>query len=247
MKRGGRIRGAAGSKRPARLSGQVDPGHETRTRILDVAEELFAESGFHGTSLRAVTTRASANLAAVNYHFGSKEGLLRAVLQRHIGPVNQARLARLDELEREAGSRPIELEALVRVFVEAPLRHFLGLGRHGRVVMRFLGRSQTEPHELVQAIVAEHFTEVARRFHSALCRTLPDLPPAELAWRLRALIGVFSFFLCSADPDSGAAACPPGLPMPEPRDIDATLHRIVAFAVPGLEAPLSGIVGPCGP
>ena len=61
---------------------------ETRTRLLDSAEQLFAERGIDATSLRAITTAAGANLASVNYHFGSKDELFREVVSRRIGPVN---------------------------------------------------------------------------------------------------------------------------------------------------------------
>ena len=80
---------------------------DTKERILDVAEHLFADSGFTATSLRDITSAAGVNLASVNYHFGSKEGLLSAVLHRRIGPLNERRLARLDEIERfTARTRP---------------------------------------------------------------------------------------------------------------------------------------------
>ena len=68
---------------------------ETRDKILGAAEQLFAHHGFEGTSLRAVTGLAEVNLASANYHFGSKEGLLKAVIERRIGPVNEERLSML--------------------------------------------------------------------------------------------------------------------------------------------------------
>ena len=77
----------------------VKPPHETRTRILDAAEELFMQHGFEGTSMRALTTRAGVNLAAVNYHFGSKDALIEAVFRRRLDPVNLARMAEVEKLE----------------------------------------------------------------------------------------------------------------------------------------------------
>ena len=70
---------------------------DTKQRILDVAERLFATRGFHATSLRAITRAAEVNLAAVNYHFGSKDALLEAVMLRRLGPLNEIRQARLDQ------------------------------------------------------------------------------------------------------------------------------------------------------
>ena len=90
---------------------------DTKERILDTAERLFADHGFPATSLRDITQEAGVNLAAVNYHFGGKEGLLIEVLERKIAPVNRSRLAQLETLETAAGSDPVPTEHLVRAFV----------------------------------------------------------------------------------------------------------------------------------
>src|ERR687896_2628027 len=93
----------------------VKPEHETRTRILDAAEELFMQHGFEGTSMRQLTTKAGVNLAAVNYHFGSKEALVEAVFRRRLDPMNGARIAALEALE--ATGRALSPEAIIRAFV----------------------------------------------------------------------------------------------------------------------------------
>src|SRR6476661_10749602 len=79
----------------------------TKDRILDAAEALFMEHGFEATSLRALTAAAGVNLAAVNYHFGSKEELFQSVLTRRLDPMNQERIDLLEKVEREAGGRPL--------------------------------------------------------------------------------------------------------------------------------------------
>src|SRR5438874_13218778 len=78
---------------------------DTRSRILDVAEELFGEQGLDRVSIRDITRTARVNLAAINYHFGSKEELIAAVFERRVVPVNEARLAALDRVEKSAGKR----------------------------------------------------------------------------------------------------------------------------------------------
>src|SRR5215470_418761 len=96
------------ASRPARKSVALDAtSADTKTRILDAAEALFTEHGFEATSLRQLTTAAGVNLAAVNYHFGSKEELFQAVLTRRLDPMNQERLDLLTGLEREAGSKAL--------------------------------------------------------------------------------------------------------------------------------------------
>lgn len=78
----------------------------TRDRILEAAERMFADKGLDGSSVRDITTAANVNLASVNYHFGSKTGLIEAVFSRHLGPMNAARLALLDRVEEQAGESP---------------------------------------------------------------------------------------------------------------------------------------------
>src|SRR5881398_848361 len=100
----------------------IKPQHETRTRILDAAEELFMQHGFEGTSMRVLTAKAGVNLAAVNYHFGSKDALIEALFRRKLDPMNAARVAELDRLDAEAGARPLSPEAIIRAFVGPSLR-----------------------------------------------------------------------------------------------------------------------------
>src|SRR3954468_11291615 len=116
----------------------VKPPHETRTRILDAAEELFMQHGFEGTSMRLLTTRAAVNLAAVNYHFGSKDALIEAVFRRRLDPMNAARLGALEKLETEAAGRALAPEAIIRAFVGESLRMIEDAKGGGRNFIRLL-------------------------------------------------------------------------------------------------------------
>src|SRR3954447_25442612 len=89
----------------------------TRSRILDVAEDLFAERGLDRVSIRDITRKAKVNLAAINYHFGSKDDLIVAVFERRVVPVNEARLASLDVVEKAAGKRSPKLENILEAFI----------------------------------------------------------------------------------------------------------------------------------
>src|SRR5258706_5348329 len=95
---------------------------DTRSRILDVAEELFGEHGLDRVSIRDITTKAKVILAAINYHFGSKEDLIAAVFERRVVPVNEARLAALDEVEKAAGKKGPKLEAILESFIRPSLQ-----------------------------------------------------------------------------------------------------------------------------
>src|ERR1039458_9887116 len=94
---------------------------ETQGKILDTAERLFGDQGYAGTSLRQIIAAAGVNLAAIHYHFGSKEELLDHLVMRKAGPVNAERLALLDGYEAEAGSAPVPVEKLLQAFLEPPL------------------------------------------------------------------------------------------------------------------------------
>ena len=103
----------------------VKPPHETRTRILDAAEELFMQHGFEATSMRLLTGKAGVNLAAVNYHFGSKDALIEALFRRRLDPMNAARTAELEKLE--ATERSPSPEAIIRAYVEIGLGDLIRL------------------------------------------------------------------------------------------------------------------------
>src|SRR6185437_8949611 len=121
----------------------VKPQHETRTRILDAAEELFMQHGFEGTSMRLLTAKAGVNLAAVNYHFGSKDALVEAVFRRRLDPLNLARLAELEKLEAQGGTP--DPEGIIRAFLSPTLRLVEDAKSGGRNFIRLLGRTYTEP------------------------------------------------------------------------------------------------------
>ena len=115
----------------------------TRDKILDAAEILFAEKGFDGTSVRAITEKAGVNLAALNYHFGSKSGLIEALFKRRIDPINKKRLEMLREFEAEAGMNPVPLEKILKAFL-APALRVSERNTSGRLFVRLMGRIHME-------------------------------------------------------------------------------------------------------
>src|SRR5262245_64123957 len=135
---------------PASSLRSVKPPHETRTRILDAAEELFMQHGFEGTSMRQLTAKAEVNLAAVNYHFGSKDALIEAVFRRRLDPMNAARIAALDEIEAAASPTT---EAIIRAFVGPSLRMMEDAKGGGRNFIRLLGRTYTEPAKGIRQLI----------------------------------------------------------------------------------------------
>ena len=154
----------------------------TRERILNAAERLFADRGFDGTSIRDVTTDAGVNLAAVHYHFGSKEDLLRAVLERVVRPCNAERIRLMDEAdENPAGP---DVASLLRAFIRPEFELARELGPRGTCISRLVGRMFSEPNEVVHGIAMDLFSDVGGRFIMGLQRALPDLPAEEVLFRM---------------------------------------------------------------
>jgi AcrR family transcriptional regulator len=198
---------------------------DTKDRILDAAEKAFAESGYGGTSLRSIIANAAVNLAAVHYHFGSKEELLKAVIMRRAGPVNVERLAMLDECERAAGSKPAELERVLEAFLVPTFRMARQPG--GDRVVRLMGRLYVE--DVIPRLVTAEFSEAVSRFVNALRRAVPDLPPEELRSRIHLAIGAMSQAL------RGAPYLPP---LSGEAEVEETVDRLVAFLSAGFRAPV---------
>ncbi|MEM9151354.1 MAG: TetR/AcrR family transcriptional regulator [Cyanobacteria bacterium P01_F01_bin.3] len=153
---------------------------DTKEQILNAAERLFAERGFSGTTLRNVVSKAGVNLAAVHYHFGSKEELFRAAVARFASPVVERELAILDQLQ--ASDQPLTVEAILTALIE-PCLEFLMENEDRRVVRaQFMGRCRTEPGP-IQTIAANEFRESQDAFLDVLQRVLPDQSRSQLWWK----------------------------------------------------------------
>jgi AcrR family transcriptional regulator len=202
----------------------------TKDRILDTAERLFAREGIEATSLRTITTEAGVNLAAVNYHFQSKDALVWSVVARRMGPLNERRLALLDAYESAAGDGPLPLEQVLDAF----LRPVVEISRsHAREFAPLMGRMYTEPGEFMERVYQDHLRPVAARFIQAYQRALPGLPLVELLWRLHFSVGVMAHTLGAASllQIMSDGQC-------DPTDTEGMLRRMSAFMQAGLSAPV---------
>lgn len=208
----------------------------TKDKILDAAETLFAEHGFEGTSLREITALASVNLAAINYHFRSKDALIRAVYGRRIGAVNERRLTMLDAFEAEAAGGVLPLNAVLQAFYAPVFEVLRDLGPKAQCLGLLMGRIYVEPSETVHEILREQITQIAQRFVSAFHRALPHLPIIELIWRVNFCVGVLSHSLAGTrqlQVVSGGQC--------DPSDMSGMLERVISFVGAGLRAPLPAL------
>lgn len=205
---------------------------DTRSRILDAAEGLFVEHGFEATSMRMITAAAAVNLAAVNYHFGSKEALIQEVFRRRLTWLNRERLRALDEFERKGGGAPLKPSQIVEAFFGTALRLAEDEQHGGRRFMRLLGRTYTDPAQFVRTFLAEEYADVVDRFSAALFRALPDVPREEILWRFHFMLGAMAYALAGTD----ALQIMSGMVGDE--HPAAVSPRLMAFLLGGLRAPL---------
>ena len=203
------------------------PRH-TRSRILDVAEELFGEQGLDRVSIRDITRTARVNLAAINYHFGSKEDLIAAVFERRVVPVNEARLAALDLVEKSAGKRIPKLEAVLEAFIRPALQSSLKASKGGTAFSKLFGRCLSEPSPEVVILLKRQFAPLVERMDLALRRALPHLSRSEIFWRMKFTYGALHHWLLTKDkfrPD-----------WVEDVDVETQTQKLISFAAAGFRA-----------
>ncbi len=222
-------------QRPARRALAMDAlSQDTKTRILDAAEGLFMAHGFEATSLRQLTAAAGVNLAAVNYHFGTKEELFQAVLTRRLDPMNQERIDLLRRYEREAGGKALTCEKILSAMLIPALRISRDEKRGGKHFLRVLGRAYADPAPFIRTFLSAQYAEMIARFKEAFLKALPHLTKAELTWRLHFVMGALSYTLAGTDALKLMAQA-----MPHEKDNDELLlQRLAPFLAAGLKAPL---------
>ncbi len=163
---------------------------DTKQRILDAAEFLFAQNGYRGTSLREITGRAAVNLAAVNYHFGSKKTLVEAVIKRRLLPLNSIRKKRLEEVKAAAdrkGKQP-DIKDVLSAFIEPTLK-FRETNPGAEHFFTFIGRSFTDPDNTVRDVFVRYIKPLFALLHDTACESLPDHSSDIMFWRLHFTLG----------------------------------------------------------
>ena len=204
------------------------PTLDTKEQIINVAERLFAESGFSGTTLRNVVSEAEVNLAAVHYHFGSKENLFRAVVSRFARPVVKKELALLDQLQSEQEAPSVE--AILTALFQPCLEILAQADEDARWVRaQFMGRCRTEPGA-IQSIAADEFSAATEAFLDALQRVLPDQSRSQLHWKLDLAIAA----LIRVQTEAGQPLAL--IQSTEPEAIQKTVEQLVQFLSPGMRS-----------
>ena len=217
-------RGSSAAKK--RLS--IDLTADTRARILQAAEALFAEHGFDAVSMRDITATARVNLASVNYHFGSKLALLAEVVSSRANDLVEERLKLLAQLDRDRHGRPT-----VESVVEAFLRPSLEMSRQsgGAHHMRLRARLSVERIGVSKSQFEKIFDVSNEKFVDALAEALPDYPRVELYWGFHCVLGIMNYTMANSGriQHLSRGTC-------DPSDVTAALRRMVPFIAQGFRA-----------
>lgn len=204
--------------------------HATRERILDAAEKLFAERGFYGVSVRDVTGAAEVDVALVAYHFGSKQGLLDAVLLRRAAELNEERLALLDAVLAKGGRHPPSLEEIIDAFTR-PLLDRSSRGSPGwKSYFALIAEINNSP-EFGGVLMTRYFDPVVQRFIAAIRRALPGCEDRDLYWAYHFLSGALTLTFAETgriDKLSGGAC--------RSSDLASVHERLVPYCAAGFRA-----------
>lgn len=202
---------------------------ETVERILDAAEVLFAERGFAETSLRTITSTAGVNLAAVNYHFGSKKALIQAVFERFLDPLVDDISRRLEEISQTSDT--IEVETLLRVLSSSVYDVHGRNTNRATAFMRLLGLAYTQSQAHLRNYISENYGEIFQRYGGMLKPALPGATAEDLFWYTHFALGTAIFTMSNFDALRAMGENDTGQRTP----VNAIVDRLTVFMASGLK------------
>ncbi|CAA6692763.1 MULTISPECIES: TetR/AcrR family transcriptional regulator [unclassified Lentimonas] len=201
---------------------------KTRCDIMRAAEQLFAEKGFRAMTLRDVTREAQVNLAAVNYHFGSKQKLMLAVIRNRFEPINVERLKQLDALIAEHAPESVPVHAIFGALFRPLFESASSETGVDDGLMQMIGRAITEPADFISTIHKELFTELSLRFMAELQRSCPHLSAVAHHYRfffaISTMIGAIIEQVLLENLSEGTL---------DPTDFDTLVEELITFTVAG--------------
>jgi len=205
------------------------PSAGPKLKLVEAAERLFADRGFEAVSVRDVTVMAGLNVAAVNYHFGSRNGLVAAVMTRYVTPINDERLARIEAAERKWAGKAVPLEEIVEAFARPLITRVRKSELSEKLFHKLLGRIFGEQSGALSPELETQFQSVATIFMRVLAKTLPDLSMEEIVWRMHFMAGAMIHLLTHGEMmqrfSQGAAGSP---------TTDTSFARFTRFVCAGL-------------
>lgn len=205
---------------------------------MEVSTRLFAERGLDAVSVRDIAGEALVNVAAVNYYFGSKERLVREVFETVLRPLQNERLALLDQIEASAGDGPPDLESLLRALIEPPIRCAAGEPGLSTYLSRLMFQTFAVARQAIGDEIAEENDRVAKRFIEAFARAAPDVPFEQICWRYYLVLGAFSLVCTDMQGAQRLRRLSGGLC--DTGDADGVTEQMIAFFLNGMtgQAPI---------
>lgn len=201
----------------------------TRENILDTAEELFAINGISATSLRTIISKAKVNIAAVHYHFGSREGLIKEVFSRRISLVNEIRMQKLSELKRIYTNQPIPYREILRAFITPAITMGLNRDKKTKSFMKLMGRLHCEESLFKDQLMSE-FAPTIKEFTESLKVSLPNQTEEEISWKFFFVIGTMVFTILNVQ---DAKIFSKELDL---KDFESFIEKILSFIASGFNA-----------
>ncbi|AOW78415.1 MAG: AcrR family transcriptional regulator [Colwellia sp.] len=203
----------------------------TKNKILDAAEKLFATQGFNGTSLREITSQAEVNLAAVNYHFGSKKELIKSVMSRYMNELSpRLELSLVNICEQD----DLTLLEVFSAFIE-PLLSLNEFKENGTSnFLQLLGRGYSDSQGFLRWFLTTQYPGVINNFVKAVQKAYPELTAEEMFWRLHFTMGTVVFTMSSSDALIDIAKSDFDRNM----DIAGVIKQVIPYVAAGVAAPL---------
>jgi AcrR family transcriptional regulator len=205
---------------------QTELGAQTRERLLDAAERLFAEKGFAATSVRDITAAAASNIAAVNYHFGGKYNLYNEVFRRRMAAMREQRIAGIRQARAQGGS----LEAVLHAFATAFLRPLVDRGS-GRLLVELISREMLDPQLPRELFLAEVVGPIQEVLAEAIMAVTPGLGPGPARLCVISIVGQLLQIAHRLQRGELAAAWGAELPL-----LPEMVDQIVRFSTAGVRA-----------
>ncbi len=205
------------------------PESGSKRKLLDAAEKLFADKGFEAVSVRDITQLAKTNVAAVNYHFGSRDGLLTLVMMRYMLPVTEERLLRLEVIEKKWFGKAAPLEEIIDALVRPLATQVMKSDLSERLFYKLMGRIFALQGDGLPGPVEDQIKQIAARFSKTFAKALPSLGAEELAWKIHFLVGGMIHMLTHQDMIYRISGGASGVPT-----MEVTLGRFIRYSATGL-------------
>lgn len=208
------------------------PDRLTRQKIIDSALALYAEHGIDGVPVRALTSHAGVNIAAIHYHFGGAEALAEEVFNELSERVNRRRAAVLEDLlsaSRQRG-QAAQVADIVAAFVEP----YFGQGDNteGQLLAHFILKHRLSPSPMTERVVKKQFDPMARRYVAALSEAAPQIPADQMFWRYMFMVSAVVLFVSDRGKLRRVKRLSGSKAVPD--DVDTLRAALVSFVVGGI-------------